>query len=322
MVCVTPTYTSQSRKCATSAVLVARGDRRKACDRRPHLRARHTTHSLTKCRSPPQHSRSRSYSTPAAPRPCGRQLVASGNLRRDVASSPPRRTITTEARYLVWEEGFGVRFAGTAVLLAAVAFGASRSTSAWLIGMEMQGRVQATLQMFAHRLELWSLLGLLSSSCCALQLFLNLFSVGCAGFNTFLGPIRPYLPRAHARHPGGGVAAGPHASGLRLRRRTGRQFLCLLLAALPEAVHLWVHRADGVGAVTAEDEELRLKVTGMGCTACSVKVKGALEGLDGVNACTVDFEAGEAVMRVGGNGGNRLMKRARKAVKEAGFGVD
>ena len=229
--------------------------------------------------------------------------------------SPPKR------EYLVWEEGFGVRFAGTAVLLAAIAFGASRSTSAWLIGMEMQGRVQTTLQMFAHRLELWSLLGLLSSSCCALQLFLNLFSVGCAGFNTFLGPIRPYLLALTL-----GIQAAVWRQALMHRAYVsaalGGSLLCLLLAALPEAVHLWVHRADGVGAVTAEDEELRLKVTGMGCTACSVKVKGALEGLDGVNACTVDFEAGEAVMRVGGNGGNRLMKRARKAVKEAGFGVD
>ena len=40
---------------------------------------------------------------------------------------------------------------------------------------------------------LWGVVGLLSSSCCALQLVLNAFSVGCAGFNTVLGPLRPYL---------------------------------------------------------------------------------------------------------------------------------
>ena len=34
------------------------------------------------------------------------------------------------------------------------------------------------------------LTGLLSSSCCLLQLVLNTFAVGCAGFNKVLGPIR------------------------------------------------------------------------------------------------------------------------------------
>eukprot|EP00957_Ditylum_brightwellii_P175711 13378838-Ditylum_brightwellii.AAC.1 len=43
----------------------------------------------------------------------------------------------------------------------------------------------------AHRWAWWSLLGLLSSSCCALQILLNLLSFGCAGFNTALGPLRP-----------------------------------------------------------------------------------------------------------------------------------
>ena len=37
----------------------------------------------------------------------------------------------------------------------------------------------------------WAVVGLLSSSCCALQLVLNAFSVGCGGFNSYLGPLRP-----------------------------------------------------------------------------------------------------------------------------------
>merc|ERR1712188_357460 len=43
------------------------------------------------------------------------------------------------------------------------------------------------------------LAGLLGSSCCILQLGLNVLSVfdivhiGCAGFNVILGPLRPYL---------------------------------------------------------------------------------------------------------------------------------
>lgn len=41
-----------------------------------------------------------------------------------------------------------------------------------------------------HTLGLAVLGGLLSSSCCVLQLFLNALSVGCAGFSA-LTPYRP-----------------------------------------------------------------------------------------------------------------------------------
>ena len=35
--------------------------------------------------------------------------------------------------------------------------------------------------------------GLLASSCCIVQLVLNFFSIGCAGFNTMLQPYRPII---------------------------------------------------------------------------------------------------------------------------------
>jgi len=41
-----------------------------------------------------------------------------------------------------------------------------------------------------HRLVLWSVIGLLSSSCYVLQILLNAFSVECAGCNTRLGSAR------------------------------------------------------------------------------------------------------------------------------------
>ena len=42
--------------------------------------------------------------------------------------------------------------------------------------------------------------GLLSSSCCLLQILLNFLSLGCAGFNKLLGPLRPQVP-FHAPSP-------------------------------------------------------------------------------------------------------------------------
>merc|ERR1740138_1834236 len=48
-----------------------------------------------------------------------------------------------------------------------------------------------SLMRGSHKMMWWSVFGLLSSSCCALQLILNMFNFGCAGFNTYLGPLRP-----------------------------------------------------------------------------------------------------------------------------------
>jgi hypothetical protein len=123
-----------------------------------------------------------------------------------VAAIPAR---DPQARgYLVWDEGFVSKFAGSAAVLAALALGASRSTTVWLHSLELESRVSLALMSLAHRMELWSVLGLLSSSCCALQLLLNLFSFGCAGFNTILGPLRPFLmvrssprPHTHTHRP-------------------------------------------------------------------------------------------------------------------------
>ena len=81
-------------------------------------------------------------------------------------------------------------------------------------GEEIHGFVTEQMMHGAQRMAWWSLLGLLSSSCCALQILLNACSVrpfsrfpraargrfshlrscvgqfGCAGFNTALGPWR------------------------------------------------------------------------------------------------------------------------------------
>eukprot|EP00966_Prymnesium_polylepis_P266398 6153786-Prymnesium_polylepis.2 len=95
--------------------------------------------------------------------------------------------------HLVWERGFGTKLALSLAACAAFAWFASTSSEMWILGMQLQSGVSHRLMRLAHRLEWWSALGLLSSSCCVLQLLLNTLSVGCAGFNTILGPIRPQM---------------------------------------------------------------------------------------------------------------------------------
>jgi hypothetical protein len=60
-----------------------------------------------------------------------------------------------------------------------------------LWAMDLYEEIKLKMLGVAHRMAWWSLLGLLSSSCCVLQIILNSFSFGCAGFNTLLGPLRP-----------------------------------------------------------------------------------------------------------------------------------
>ena len=95
--------------------------------------------------------------------------------------------------YLLHQPRFRRSFALT--FAAGVAFLAAASTSneLWINALFVQATLQNHFQSLAFRLELWSLMGLLSSSCCALQLLLNLASMGCAGFNTWLGPVRPHM---------------------------------------------------------------------------------------------------------------------------------
>mmetsp|Transcript_8828 Transcript_8828/g.14561 ORF Transcript_8828/g.14561 Transcript_8828/m.14561 type:complete len:277 (-) Transcript_8828:258-1088(-) len=53
--------------------------------------------------------------------------------------------------------------------------------------------INERMMAVANRYAWWSMLGLLSSSCCALQIVLNAVSLGCSGINNFLGPFRPTL---------------------------------------------------------------------------------------------------------------------------------
>ena len=242
-------------------------------------------------------------------------------LNSDAAATPKRA-------YLVWEQGFAMQFFGSLALLMGATFAAQRSTTAWLYGMAVQQRLIFALQTYAHRLEMWSILGLLSSSCCALQLLLNAFSLGCAGFNTLLGPLRPYLLAATVflqacvwRATFTGIGPNLFASAI------GGTTLCAALALMPEALQLCLRARSGVDkGGLARVDTVRVSVGGMGCTACTVKVQSALEGVEGVAGVAVSLDEASATLVLSGAaeaGGREVVKqRARAAIAAAGFDVD
>merc|ERR1719221_692857 len=164
--------------------------------------------------------------------------------------------------------------------------------------------------------------GLVGSSCCALQLCINalaalgfLSTAGCAGFNTILGPVRPYTRAATATFFAVRLARCALARRPRLIRIT---VLTALLTFLPEILR--ATSGVSVAPPTAGAVRLSLRVDGMGCEACQLAVQGAMQRTSGVLAAAADFEAGTATVLVNEQWGFELAELTQR-VAEAGFEV-
>jgi copper chaperone CopZ len=157
----------------------------------------------------------------------------------------------------------------------------------------------------AHGMMWWSLFGLLSSSCCALQLILNLFNFGCAGFNTYLGPLRPCFLAVtitlNARMwelalPNIGLPSTPDYY---LPSIIVSTVLAIFLSVLPELTDWKNSRASSsynTLSSAAASLEVVLSLEGLGCVACTSAVQGAIKALasDRVVSSTVALEEKEA----------------------------
>lgn len=191
--------------------------------------------------------------------------------------------VESSAKYhLVWSPGFTKKLLSSTLVLFALRF--------ILIRMDMtpqfmiphcHSRATATVSSSPlSRLTQLLLLPLLSSSCCALQLIINAVGMGCAGFNTFLGPIRPYvlsflLYSTLISFP------VPGAIGLRQWMRTAAA--SFIIASMPEMLHIWNGRAEKVSR-TKISRTLDMKtaatvevtIPSMGCVACINKVDASI----------------------------------------------
>ena len=123
----------------------------------------------------------------------------------------------------------------------------------------------------ANNLGWWSLVSLLSSSCCALQLLLNLFSYGCAGFNTVLGPARPVFLATTL------YLQYQMWSNIRLSVQLPRAYTASLVTALltflPELVQLFNYFQGRRVSSGGSAAQIRIDIDGMGCVACVRKIQ-------------------------------------------------
>lgn len=167
--------------------------------------------------------------------------------------------------------------------------------------------VMVTIMTTAHRLALWSVISLLSSSCCAFQLILNMFSVGCAGLNSTMGPLRPFFIAVTT------ISQLWQWISIQKVEQYPQAFASLVLTTwltfLPEILYIYVHfygAKNGAFCPGAESNtdnfsaKYSIKVSGMNCIACVQTIKRAIESTEGVKAVDVQLEQGEAHVLLAG----------------------
>merc|ERR1712216_973593 len=189
----------------------------------------------------------------------------------------------------------------------------------------------------------WTVLGLLSSSCCALQLLLNAFSFGCAGFNKILGPFRPVslavttLVQASSWY----IAVNRPYQWIPTAIST---LLVIGLAFLPEFL-FWYNRISlsskigekeqqrrrrmetkNTSANTENDEQLleqrsktilHYRLDNVGCSACVTTVSNIMKQIDVVEQFDISLDNGGSMsVRVKDNTKEKIIK---EKLEEAGF---
>lgn len=124
-------------------------------------------------------------------------------------------------------------------------------------------------------------LPLMSSACCAIQLILNAIGVGCAGFNTVLGPLRPYFVSIL-------IFKSMKIHSMKQKMDVARFVGTWSLALLPEVVHFINNRRVSKRRMISNGELhgnskrllVNLNIPTMGCVACINKIDTTIQNFE------------------------------------------
>ena len=125
--------------------------------------------------------------------PCRRgrsMMVQAGSLtkKRDFARGAHGSSRSVLSYYLVWSPGIFLRTVVCFVTMLVLQLSLGRALS-------ISDGIRTPASPLAQSIWRDFLLPLLSSACCGVQLLINALvgAGGCAGFNKWLGPLRPYF---------------------------------------------------------------------------------------------------------------------------------
>jgi len=217
----------------------------------------------------------------------------------------------SEAYYLAWSPKFVPKLAlATILLFTSRHFG-------W--DHRLLDLFSGSLRFLPSGVLSTVVLPLLSSSCCAIQLAVNAISVavmgagaGCIGFNTFLGPLRPYLLAVMVAYHT--FQSTPSATLVRYA-----------IALMPEFVFVWneVLRSywrrksattNGISETTIQ-ATLIVEVPTMGCVACVNKIESSLRSCAPDNIETASSWLNPKPKEEGGKKGGRAKIEVKASSK-------
>ncbi|KAI7865111.1 hypothetical protein BDF14DRAFT_1883800 [Spinellus fusiger] len=149
------------------------------------------------------------------------------------------------------------------------------------------------------------LTALLSSSCCLLQLVLNVFSFSCAGFSV-LTPYRPLftiitlLLLTHRLY-----------FERKDKKTVGTALISLVLIVSPELTQ-WVNQTHLLPIVSSNT--YLVQIDGMQCIACANRIKNTLQSMATVESATLFFANSSAIVRMVGENTDHFLQKVIKAI--------
>lgn len=169
--------------------------------------------------------------------------------------------------------------------------------------------------------------GLMSSSCCVIQLLLNYTSIGCAGFSA----LTPY--RTHFRLVTAALLAALFINGGVNRRSLTTTAVTLALVfsqdalaayntgrlppALQALLGTWAWPPPAAQPSPPAATRYQLEVAGIRCEACAARIKGVVAAVPGVANTAVQFSKRQVEVWASGSGLNTGQLVA--AIEGAGY---
>lgn len=241
---------------------------------------------------------------------------------------PQPPTITKSKRsmhlHLITDDGFGRRVAINLLIMSVIIAVIIVNQSLYNIALDVYYEIKEFMMQIANKMAWWSLLGLLSSSCCAIQILLNAssFGFGCAGFNNVLGTARPTFLALTiiAQLSNWYVLLTYSITYQQWRMTTASTLLSVSLTLLPEIIawqtarrertrqqqsirtEEWIDPALNNSDDTTKSNNttlcgaitLQFQLSTMGCSSCVSTVSKVLDSINGVLRHTVNLENGIA----------------------------
>mmetsp|Transcript_5873 Transcript_5873/g.14702 ORF Transcript_5873/g.14702 Transcript_5873/m.14702 type:complete len:296 (-) Transcript_5873:186-1073(-) len=246
--------------------------------------------------------------------------VNNSSLRRQRQPLAPS-IMNAKSMNLITDEGFGRRLAANLLVMTIVIAFCTSNQTLQNYCLDMYYDMKEYMMRIASEMAWWSLLGLLSSSCCAIQILLNTLSFGCAGFNNVLGPLRPTFLSLSivAQCSSWYVALTNSIVKDQWRMSAASTVLSASLTLLPEVLAWQTAKRERIrhqtyqttnykkeenektddsvsydSKSTSNEIKLQFQLSTMGCSSCVSTVSKVLDSIDGVRRHSVTLESGIA----------------------------